>query len=144
MRFIRDQRWSVRQKRKLLNEFANPITIYEQTLRSLTTMVGAEQKRDFCEDQSRLELDSQWLSEPDHHLVTLEHPYYPALLKEIADPPIALFAIGDLSLLEQPSIAIVGSRRPTPIGAQLTTKLAAELSSVGIVITSGMALGLMV
>lgn len=142
LRLIRDQRWSARQKRQLLKSFADPVTIYTQTVSSLSEVVGAKQVSDFCDDQSRLELDCEWLRDPEHHLITLDHLSYPALLKEITDPPIAMFAKGDLSLLEQPSIAIVGSRRPTPIGAQIATKLASELSSIGLVITSGMALGI--
>jgi len=142
LRLIRDQRWSDGQKRRLLATFISPERIYQQSLLSLTELVGKGQKTGFNDDRARLDADMRWLEKPDHHLITFNHPDYPTLLKELSDPPIALFAIGDLSLLKQPSIAIVGSRRPTPVGAQIASRLASDLSRLGLVITSGMALGI--
>ena len=60
----------------------------------------------------------------------------------MSDPPIALFAKGDASQLARPQIAIVGSRRPTPVGSALAQRLAGGLAELGVVITSGLALGI--
>lgn len=75
-------------------------------------------------------------------LVTLTDPAYPPLLKQIPDPPIALFARGDVSLLAQPQLAMVGSRNPSVEGRRNAEEFAAYLAQCGLVITSGMALGI--
>jgi DNA processing protein len=68
---------------------------------------------------------------------------YPVHLKEIPDPPICLFAMGDSSLLTSPKlwIAVVGTRTPTPYGREVAHMFAAGLVRVGCGIISGLALG---
>ncbi|WP_422413502.1 MULTISPECIES: DNA-processing protein DprA [unclassified Endozoicomonas] len=84
-----------------------------------------------------------WLeSSQAHHIITLQSPQYPVALKELSDPPPLLYVIGNIDLLNEPQLAIVGSRRPTPQGRRLAQELAKELSRKGLVITSGMALGI--
>lgn len=85
----------------------------------------------------------QWLqSDASHQLIHWHHPAYPALLREIKHPPIALFAAGDIRLLQTQQVAIVGSRRPTPVGKRIAFDWAAQLSSLGVTITSGLAQGI--
>lgn len=67
---------------------------------------------------------------------------FPALLRQIPDPPPVLFAQGDLTLLTRPAVAIVGSRDHTSYGAEVARALAWGLASAGIVVASGMARGL--
>ena len=67
---------------------------------------------------------------------------YPADLKEIYDPPAILYGLGNLALLRTPMVAVVGSRRHTHYGKQVARRLAAELVSRGITVTSGMARGI--
>lgn len=73
----------------------------------------------------------------------LPNSQIPLRLKQLSSPPQALFHAGaDLSeLLQRPAVAIVGSRKVTPYGHQVTTKLARELAEQGVVIISGLALG---
>jgi DNA processing protein len=92
--------------------------------------------------QSQIEEDLQWLSSPHNYLIVINDPLYPPALLQLPDPPLALFAAGDVSLLNQPQIAIVGSRRPTPVGAKIVRQISSDLASLGITITSGMALGI--
>lgn len=66
---------------------------------------------------------------------------YPELLKHISDPPITLFARGDLSLLKSKQIAIVGSRKCTSLGISTTKEYASSMAQAGLTITSGMAIG---
>ena len=63
-------------------------------------------------------------------------------LAEIHDPPVALAACGDLSLLQRPAIAIVGSRNASAAGRRLAERFAAELGEAGHVIVSGLARGI--
>ena len=76
------------------------------------------------------------------HVVPLGDPAYPAALLETADPPLLLYAHGRLSLLEPPSLAIVGSRHATPGGLDNARAFAAHLARSGLVIVSGLALGI--
>lgn len=74
--------------------------------------------------------------------VTLDEERYPSLLREIVDPPLALFYRGDLSLLQNPLVAMVGSRRASPYGMNAAAHLARQLVSAGIGIVSGLARGI--
>lgn len=68
---------------------------------------------------------------------------YPKNLAEIDNPPIGLFVKGDRNLLSHSSkIAVVGTRKTTSYGLQVTSTLVSELCSAGFTIVSGMALGI--
>ena len=64
------------------------------------------------------------------------------MLLEIANPPIALFVKGDVSLLKQPQLAIVGSRMASRQGKAIAFDFAKAFAAAGLVVTSGMALGI--
>ncbi|OMF36840.1 DNA protecting protein DprA [Paenibacillus sp. FSL H8-0548] len=66
---------------------------------------------------------------------------YPAILREIAQPPWVLYARGRLELLQRPAIAVVGTRVPTAYGRHSAATLAKELSSAGLTVVSGLARG---
>jgi DNA processing protein len=66
---------------------------------------------------------------------------YPERLKEIFDPPPLLWVRGDVELLTQPAIAVVGTRHPTPYGAGMAEMLSRDLALRGVIILSGMARG---
>ncbi len=92
---------------------------------------------------SRVEADLAWLDdEPDRHLLHPGHPAWPWLLDEIPDPPLLLWALGDLEALVPPKLAMVGSRRPTREGLGNAAAFARELAARGWSIVSGMALGI--
>lgn len=92
-------------------------------------------------DWSGVEKDLEWLKRDHHHLLFLNDEDYPQPLKQIASPPLVLFVAGDVSLLNAPQIALVGSRRPTQEGAHNAHRFAKQLALWGMVITSGLALG---
>jgi DNA processing protein len=94
-------------------------------------------------DLSKVQADLNWLHcEKNHHILTWDSPEYPELLKEIADPPVVLYAKGNLSCLINPKLAIVGSRKPTVTGSENARKFAKELAAQGVLIVSGLALGI--
>ncbi|MHB8622478.1 MAG: DNA-processing protein DprA [Sulfuricaulis sp.] len=92
-------------------------------------------------DEAALKPSLDWLAEPQHHLIVWSDPDYPPLLREIPDPPAMLYVLGDRRLLARPQLAIVGSRNPTPIGRDNARAFATSLAGAGLVITSGLALG---
>lgn len=93
-------------------------------------------------DLAGVERDLAWLEKPGHQIICLEDEKYPPLLKTIADPPWLLFAIGDLDYLQQPQLAMVGSRTPTAVGQRTALEFAQHLSDAGLTITSGLARGI--
>jgi DNA processing protein len=94
-------------------------------------------------DWSAVERDLTWLqADTCHHILNWQDERYPPLLSEIADPPPVLFVQGELSVLMQSQLAVVGSRNPTPTGMEITRAWVAELVTAGLVITSGLALGI--
>lgn len=67
---------------------------------------------------------------------------YPRQLKEIHDPPLALYILGRLESKDQNSIAVVGTRRATHYGRDSAERLSYELAQAGFVVVSGLALGI--
>lgn len=67
---------------------------------------------------------------------------YPKRLREIGDPPVFLYAKGDLSILEEPILAIVGTRKMSRLGRQLAGRFVPEFVRAGLVTVSGLALGI--
>jgi DNA processing protein len=74
--------------------------------------------------------------------VALDDTRYPQALLQTADPPLLLYTIGRCELLNTPCIAIVGSRNPTPQGADNARAFAEHLGRAGLTVVSGMALGI--
>jgi DNA processing protein len=74
-------------------------------------------------------------------ILTFDDPAYPPNLRNIYDPPVALYVKGSMEALSAPGVAIVGTRHPTPYGIGMSQRLACDLASRGLVIFSGMARG---
>jgi DNA processing protein len=75
-------------------------------------------------------------------IISFDCPEYPERLKEIFDPPPVLWVRGDLKLLTRPSIAIVGTRHPTPYGSGVAEMISRDLAARKLLIVSGMARGI--
>jgi DNA processing protein len=94
-------------------------------------------------DLNIIDEDLAWLeASSNNHLLTWESPAYPALLKEIADPPIVLYAQGQLAALNSSTLAVVGSRNPSITGSENAYQFAKEIAAYGVSIVSGLALGI--
>ncbi len=94
-------------------------------------------------DHPRIDACQRWLAAaPDRHFIRCIDPEYPPLLRQIKQPPLALFVVGQPALLQQPQLAIVGSRQPTPGARQTAFEFAAALSQAGLTISSGLAQGI--
>ena len=93
-------------------------------------------------DWRGVEQDLAWLEQSGSHLLALDDRRYPPLLRQIPYPPPLLFVRGDPGCLRTPQLAIVGTRNPTPMGWETAHRFAAYLAGAGMVITSGLALGI--
>lgn len=74
--------------------------------------------------------------------ISLEDDNYPKILKEIHDPPKALYVKGGFSSKDEIAIGIVGTRNYTSYGKQVTENIAGDLAKTGITIVSGLAKGI--
>lgn len=128
----------------LLEKFANPkqilLSSYEELLDAGITPALASnlQKPDW----KSVEFSLRWVEQPQRHILHWGDLHYPAFLREISCPPLILFMIGELPLLQQRTLAIVGARNPTHAGLEIAFQLANELSDQGFVIISGLARGI--
>ncbi len=94
-------------------------------------------------DWSGVQRDLNWLATKSNaHVITLRDPLYPQALKHIADPPPVLYVLGDANVLQAQQIAMVGSRACSTNGLRNARMFAQQLAQAGLVITSGLALGI--
>jgi len=90
----------------------------------------------------RAERELEIIGRKAYTLLTFDDPAYPGYLREIFDPPFALYCEGDAETLRNPAVAVVGARRPTPYGRAVAEKLAGDLAGRGCVVASGLAAGI--
>lgn len=129
--------------RRLHAAFGSATAILEAPARELREHAGdtAAASVEAARSAALAESTRVWLERPDSRLIAAGDADYPALLAEIHDWPPLLYAVGDTRLLSGPSIAVVGSRAATPQGAATARAFARALSDAGLVVVSGLALG---
>ena len=127
-----------------LNQFGSAVAVLSASQSQLVSN-GLDQKmaeRILAPDHQGVERDLAWLDNAGHHIICWDDNAYPQQLKSISDPPLLLYAIGDLDYLQQPQLAMVGSRTPTAAGKRTAEDFARHLSDAGLTITSGLARGI--
>ncbi|MEX8492444.1 DNA-processing protein DprA [Sphaerotilus sp.] len=133
--------------RRLLRAFGGPREIFEASPAAWREVLDGHK---VCEALARppeghdalVTRTGQWLQQPGCHLLVLGDPVYPSTWMELADPPLVLHARGRLELLGIGALAVVGSRHPTPQGADNAFQFSAALSQAGMVVVSGLAQGI--
>lgn len=133
--------------RRLLAAFGSPQAIFDAAPAARRTLLAPGQPDTLAEPPeawpAQVETVARWLGgDGERRVVTLGDALYPVRLLETADPPLLLFLHGRAELLARPSIAVVGSRNPTPQGRENAQAFAAHLSREGWTIVSGLALGI--
>ena len=83
-----------------------------------------------------------WLENDNCGVIGWFDEAYPALLRSIERPPMVLFFKGRVELLSQASVALVGSRKASHYGLQVTEQLARQCAQSGVVVVSGLAMGI--
>jgi len=130
---------------RLLNVFDSVTEIVAASRSQLKAIPGIGDKliNAICHpNKKRIDNCLRWLEKPQHHFIPLYSVHYPALLAATSDAPIALFVHGNKDLLQQPQIAMVGSRNPDQYGKEKACDFAVALANCGITVTSGLALGI--
>ena len=134
---------------RLLARFGSPEAVFEQPASALREVVSAAQADALLEPPITLEmqvsLTQHWLAGNtpvcERALWHWGHARYPAALLHLSDPPLMVYAQGQLSLPLHHAVAVVGSRNPTPQGAQTAEQLSEALARAGLCVVSGLALG---
>ncbi len=93
-------------------------------------------------NQQRIDTTLNWLAESGCQVVGCFDALYPECLRNIQRPPLLLFVRGNLKLLTQPQLAIVGSRHASVVALRHSQMFAQQLAEQGFTITSGLALGI--
>ncbi|HTU64638.1 MAG TPA: DNA-processing protein DprA, partial [Steroidobacteraceae bacterium] len=93
-------------------------------------------------DAARLDLDEAWLDSAGAVLLPATSPHYPPLLAQLPDAPAVLYVRGDVAVLSEPQLAMVGSRTPTAGGRDIARHFATRFARAGLGITSGLAFGI--
>jgi len=107
-------------------------------------LVDARQERACLssEGEEAAEREYEAAREKGLAVLTWFDPRYPALLKELPDPPVLLYFLGDVSLLAGPCAALVGARSCSRYGYESAYAIARDLSAAGVTVVSGLAHGI--
>ena len=131
--------------KRLINRFNLPDSVFRASAEDLLQVEGITARQVSAiqnfktPDSVKQELEQ--VGRNKIKVTTLTDSAYPALLREIPDPPHYLYVCGNLDGSPR-NIAVVGSRNPTEYGISTTQKLCADLSAFGLRIISGMAVGI--
>ncbi len=136
----------VRVKRLLAN-FSSPEYLLSETSSSLAKIKGIGQKTAVVigdwEKTTDIDVELSQTAKAGVNIITLADSRYPDILREIYDPPLCLYARGDLTCLEKTqNIGVVGSRRNSNYGVSITETLVHSLVSSGWCVISGLARGI--
>jgi DNA processing protein len=135
----------VRGAHKLVQQLGSPPSIYSSSLRQLESCgLPARIARAIVAGYGLKEAEHQIAAavKAQCRILTYEDEAYPPLLKQISDPPLALYLRGDTDALSMHGVAIVGTRRPTAYGSAVAERLARDLAERRLVVVSGLARGI--
>jgi len=129
---------------RLLARFHSPGNVLRASQGALRDVVGPGLAQRIVQygDAADVAGQERLMQACDARLITLEDPAYPLRLAEIYDPPLALFVRGAPPLADEPSVAVVGTRRATPYGIRTAEQFGRELAARGLTVVSGMANGI--
>lgn len=131
--------------KQLISHFGDPKKAYEADQKELEKILGEKLTERFLKFRQNFSADSilEEMFKKNIQVLTQEDNDYPEQLRQIPDPPICLYLLGNKKILNQKNLlAIVGSRKPTSYGLQIAESFAFELTQYGLIIVSGMALGI--
>lgn len=131
--------------KRLLERFTSPEGVFAASAGMLSSVHGISPALAAVirsqASSSFADRESDRLSRSSARLVTFTSDSYPALLRELPDPPPYLYYYGTLEPQEL-CVAIVGSRRSSNYGRMVTERISAELAEHGVTVVSGLARGI--
>jgi DNA processing protein len=131
--------------RRLLAIFGSPEAVQDASHAALAQVVGERLAASIRQPDvdTLLAATLGWLEAfPDRQVIAMGDPRYPTALLQTEDPPFLIYVHGQIQALQHPrSVAVVGSRNPTPQGLENAKAFARALSQQGACVVSGLALG---
>lgn len=136
---------SARRLNQLLDHFGSPEAFFDASPRAVSEaarcpIAVAEKLLDPAYAPSPRDL--RLMEQLQVRLIRRCDPEYPELLREIADPPVALYCRGELTAVDRKAVAIVGSRQASDYGKRTAERLAKDLVAAGFTVVSGLARGI--
>jgi DNA processing protein len=132
--------------RKLLGVFETPRRVLSAPAGELRRIdgIGDEVASSLSKWEEQVDLQAELgrIAAFGAHVITQQSPEYPALLREIHNPPIVLYIWGKLTERDRHAIGVVGSRRTSHYGLECAKKLSYQLAYAGITVVSGLARGI--
>ncbi len=132
--------------KKLIDLFGDPASVCRAPKQTLAKTPGIMKKvssainRADIRDNAKREIERTCRA--GFKIISWDNEKFPERLRNIPDPPVLLFVSGDPSVLNEPGIGIVGSRAASSYGLKMARDLSHQLSSSGLSIVSGLALGI--
>ena len=131
----------------LIKHFGTVEKAYNAQSDKLKIIIGPKLTQKFIDFREKFNIKSELDKIKNKNIIVLtrEDKRFPVSLKHIPDPPICLYVKGNIALYNFETdffFAIVGTRKPTSYGAQIARRFASDLSREGMIIVSGMAMGI--
>jgi DNA processing protein len=124
----------------LSDAFASPVSELKK-VEGITDAL-ARKILSFASQRELAEKEMELSRQNGIRILTVEDEFYPSLLRTIANPPQVLYCRGRVEIFNEPSIALVGSRRPTSYGEQVAERFSRDFTRAGLAVVSGLARGI--
>ncbi|MGD9346272.1 MAG: DNA-processing protein DprA [Candidatus Aminicenantes bacterium] len=131
--------------KKIRERVPNIRELFDTSLRGLKALGLDEETAAVLSSPKTLhkaEKDIEKIAKKKYAILSIEDGNYPVYLRESFDPPCVLYCAGNAEELAEPSVSIVGARKPTPYGRAVAENLAFDLASRGMTVVSGLARGI--
>jgi len=141
---VRIEGLGIRGCHKLIEHFGSAQAAYMASLTELESCGVPARVAQAIFGQACLkegEKEVQAATEAGCRIIAFDDEEYPALLKQIPDAPLVLYVRGDVTVLSQFAVAIVGTRRPSAYGSSVAHRLAHDLAQRQLTVVSGLARG---
>jgi DNA processing protein len=135
----------VRGAHRLIEHFGSPQAVFTASLTELESCgIPAHVAQAIFAQRGLTEVEKEMAAaeKAQCQLLPYDSDDYPPLLRQIPDPPLVLYVRGDVQVLAQHALAIVGTRKPSAYGSQVAHRLARDLAERQLVIISGLARGI--
>lgn len=144
--FSRINKIGAKIQNELLKEYETPEKIWQLTKEKLkkNSIVNDFQISIMLDEtyRDKLEKYAEYMNKNGIKMITIDDEKYPQKLRNIYDPPVVLYILGNEEILNNPSIAIIGSRICSSYGKNMAKQFAYNLSNHNINIISGLASGI--
>lgn len=135
-----------KRKQKLLESYKTPEKIYKLTKKELiaTNGIGEKMVENILKskDEDYLKKYILYMQKHNIDIININDENYPKILKEIYDPPISLYVKGNLSILNNTSVAIIGCRQASQYGIKVAKYFGYNLAKNEVNVVSGLAKGI--